>query len=433
MSTVNVVDNTLQCSHGDVTTVIKLEDILCVSSNPSSHNVLFFCAEGDPKDDPERVRLKKIELESLPTELVPLQASVPTHLNKETAVHVVISTGSGTGKAKTVYQNAIQPFLTHLGVEYSVHETEDPETIPHLARTHFLEQAHRGIPQTVILLSGDGGLVDILDVFYRSNTTVKVPPNLVLIPCGTGNAMASSIGLRSGPVPGLSTLMRGSPSPVPVFAAEFSPGSQLVADEGRLLVPIDQSNETMSHTLWGAVVASWGLHAALVADSDTAEYRKFGVERFKMAANELLYPSDGAPCHRFTGKITMTTSKTPEQTHQLEEPEHMYAVATLVPRLEKEFLISPGLEPLSGQMKFIRFGPMSPEDAMQLMTLAYQGGQHVQQSTVTYADIERLRIDFQEDEARWRRVCIDGKIVVVEKDGWVELRKEPRRSLNLIH
>jgi diacylglycerol kinase family enzyme len=206
----------------------------------------------------------------------------------------------------------------------------------------------------------------------------------------------------------------------------------VVTDEGRSLVPLDQSNGVGSNTLWGAVVASWGLHAALVADSDTAEYRKFGVDRFKMAANELLYPSDGTPSHRFQGKITMSTTDSPDEAYQLEELEHMYALATLVPRLEKEFLISPDSEPLSGQMKFIRFGPMSPEDGMQLMSLAYQGGKHVREPTVTYADVEVLRIDFQEEEDRWRRVCIDGKIVVVPKDGWIELHKEPRRLLNLI-
>lgn len=55
------------------------------------------------------------------------------------------------------------------------------------------------------------------------------------------------------------------------------------------------------------------------------------------------------------------------------------------------------------------------------------------EDTVTYADTEQVRIDFQEDEERWRRVCIDGKIVAVEKDGWVEIRKEPSRLLNLIN
>jgi hypothetical protein len=43
---------------------------------------------------------------------------------------------------------------------------------------------------------------------------------LAEIPCGTGNAMANSIGLRSGPVPGLSTLLRGSLSSLPRSSVE---------------------------------------------------------------------------------------------------------------------------------------------------------------------------------------------------------------------
>jgi diacylglycerol kinase family enzyme len=424
---VEIVNNTLRHSDAGVESSIALGDILCVLSS-SRHSVLFFHSESDV---PERVYVKKIDIKSVPPELSPFVANIPNHLRQEneTAIQVVISTGSGTGKAKTIYQDAVQPLLTYLGIiNPEVYETESTQTIIDLARSNFLERAHKGVPQTIILLSGDGGLVDILDVFYKSKRTISVPPSLALIPCGTGNAMASSIGLRSGPLPGLSTLLQGSAAPIPVFAARFSPGSRLVIDEGRQRAPIDIDDNP---TLYGAVVASWGLHAALVADSDTAEYRKFGVDRFKMAANELLYPSDGTPSHRFKGKITITTSG--NETQAVEELEHMYALATLVPRLEKEFLISPDSVPLSGQMKLIRFGPMSPEEAMHLMTLAYQGGQHVLESTVTYVDIDEVRIDFQEDEEKWRRVCIDGKIVAVERDGWVELRKEPSRLLNLIH
>jgi diacylglycerol kinase family enzyme len=431
-----IVNDTLKYSDAGVEGSVDFGDIFCVLSvSTSRHSVLFFHSESDGPE-PERVYLKKIDIRSLPTELSTFVTIIPSHLRQDnkTAIQVVISTGSGTGKAKTIYQDAVQPLFTYLGITNpEVYETESTQTITDLARSNFLERAHNGVPQTIILLSGDGGLVDILDVFYKSKRTISVPPNLVLIPCGTGNAMASSIGLRSGPLPGLSTLLQGSASPVPVFAAKFSPGSRLVIDEGRQRVPID-IDEVDRQTLYGAVVASWGLHAALVADSDTAEYRKFGVDRFKLAANELLYPSDGTPSHRFKGKITITTSDGTNETRQaVEELEHMYALATLVPRLEKEFLISPDSVPLSGQMKLVRFGPMSPEEAMHLMTLAYQGGQHVLESTVTYVDIEEVRIDFQEDEERWRRICIDGKIVAVERDGWVELHKELSRLLNLIH
>jgi diacylglycerol kinase family enzyme len=436
---VDIIGNTLKyTSHAGAECSIDFNDILCVLSNPGpTYNVLFF--QKSEQEDPisEDFVLKKINIESLPAALSPFISTIPSHLRHEDEppiIQVVVSTGSGTGKAKTVFQNAIRPFLTYIGLEkFEIHETNSAQTIIELTQSNLLERAHNGVPQTIILLSGDGGLIDILEGFYKSKRTIGVSPNLALIPCGTGNAMASSIGLRSGPERGLSTLLRGNPSPIPVFAAKLSPGSRIVIDEGRQRADIDGD---VDHTLYGAVVASWGLHAALVADSDTFEYRKFGSDRFKMAANELLHPSDGTASHQFKGKITVTTSDGPNEARREEEIgelEHMYVLATLVPRLEKDFLISPDSVPLSGQMRLIRFGPMSAESAMDLMTLAYQGGRHVTEDTVTYTDIERLRIDFQEDEERWRRVCIDGKIVAVERDGWVEICKEPGRLLNLIN
>jgi hypothetical protein len=83
-------------------------------------------------------------------------------------------------------------------------------------------------------------------------------------------------------------------------------------------------------------------------------------------------------------------------------------------------------------MRFLRFGPLSGDEAMRLMMLAYQGGKHIEDELVTYEEIERLRIDFREDLERWRRVCIDGKIVAVGQGGWMELAKEPRHLLNIL-
>ncbi|CAL5866643.1 uncharacterized protein PFLUO_LOCUS852 [Penicillium psychrofluorescens] len=396
---------------------IAREDILGIlPTGDLAYRVLFF--------DSDHTRLKTVDIPTLPSELSSLLVTdLPAHLQHD-LLQVVISTRSGTGTAAAVFSDLVQPFLASLGRDYEVYETETENTIPELARTKFLERACQGIAQTIVLLTGDGGLVDLVDVFYKSDRTVSVPPTIALIPCGTGNAMASSIGFRSGPMSGLPALLRGQPSSLPVFAAQFSPGSRLVIDEGRDRARIDDSH------LYGAVVASWGFHAALVADSDTAEYRAFGAQRFQMAAQELLYPSDGSVPHAFRGRITLTTPKGGQEA--LPDPEHMYVLATLVPRLEKEFLISPDSEALSGQMKLIRFGPLSADQAMSLMTRAYQGGQHVQDDTVTYAEVEGLRIDFQEDEERWRRVCIDGKIVAVEQNGWMAVRKESRGMLEVL-
>ncbi|KAJ5152833.1 uncharacterized protein N7482_009311 [Penicillium canariense] len=437
--TVDVVEGTLRWTDtSENARRVDLGDIVGVVRNPDQSpgfRVLFLESAQDEGEGSGTPRLSKVDTVYLPAALSPLLVDVPSHLQRGEPVQVVISARSGTGTAKAVFQATVEPFLRHLALEYRIFETQSAQTILELSRSRFLENACAGIPQTILLLSGDGGLVDIVDVFYKSTETVQVAPNICLIPCGTGNAMASSIGLRSGPASGLATFLWGQPSPVPIFAASFSAGSQLVLDEGRQRGPIDIKSDAPYPTIYGAVVASWGLHAALVADSDTAEYRKFGSERFKIAAKELLHPSDGTAPHHFQGRITLTTANSQTGLHDqeiIEENEHMYVLATLVPRLEKEFLISPDSEPLGGQMRFLRFGPLSAEEATRLVMLAYQEGQHVHEDVVTYQEIERLRIDFNEDLERWRRVCVDGKIVAVGKGGWMELCKEPRRLLNII-
>jgi hypothetical protein len=59
---------------------------------------------------------------------------------------------------------------------------------------------------------------------------------------------------------------------------------------------------------------------------------------------------------------------------------------------------------------------------MKIMTGAYQGGKHVEDPRVGYETIDGLRIEFDEQDARWRRICVDGKIVRVEQGGWVVVR-----------
>jgi hypothetical protein len=165
------------------------------------------------------------------------------------------------------------------------------------------------------------------------------------------------------------------------------------------------------------------MHASLVGDSDTTEYRKHGVERFKMAAKEALYPADGSPPHPYKGKISILQNGV--QWIALPEEEHMYVLATMVSHLEQPFCISPATKPLDGSMHLVYFGPRSGDEIMGIMGKAYQGGLHVEEEDVRYESIDGLRIEFEgrEDDGRWRRICVDGKIVRVEENGWVEVRR----------
>jgi diacylglycerol kinase family enzyme len=170
-------------------------------------------------------------------------------------------------------------------------------------------------------------------------------------------------------------------------------------------------------------VASYGLHATLVADSDTTEYRKHGDKRFRLVANDLLNPPDGGNPHAYKAQVTLL--KAGGETVVVERKEHGYILSSLVSNLEKTFTISPSSTPLDGQLRVVHFGPCSGEATMDIMKGAYDGGKHIGMEGVGYDSVEGLRIEFLENDEdwKWRRCCVDGLIVGVEKGGWMEVRR----------
>ncbi|KAI1988288.1 hypothetical protein LOZ53_003778 [Ophidiomyces ophidiicola] len=410
----------------------------------SQISILFIEQSASDNSD---IRLKCLEVRGLQDALWHRTMTVlPPYLrippSNTSNIHVVVSTHSGTHGALRFFDNALRPLLSKMGIEgYQHYETQSAETIIELSRAIFLPKAQAGVRQTIILLSGDGGLVDIIKVLsgmgHSSNCDmgVFVAPYVSLIPMGTGNATANSTGLAGDATWGLSTLLHGRPQRLPLFRVSLSPGSAYVIDEGRRKKPILESTETNGAAeVYGAVVVSWGMHASLVAESDTTEYRKFGAERFQMAAKELLYPSDGSQTHQYQGGLTLIKKGLPgaEGVVAVDRMKHMYVLVTLMSQLEKGFTISPSSTPLDGQLRVVHFGPLDPDVAMGLMMKAYDGGKHVNDNLVGYEAVEGVRIEFQEEDDKWRRVCVDGKILVIEKGGWLEVRASSENLLDLI-
>ncbi|KAL1609924.1 hypothetical protein SLS60_001589 [Paraconiothyrium brasiliense] len=367
--------------------------------------------------------------------------SIRPHDTSDEETHIIISSGSGIGKAEVFYRQAVKPILETLWPEghtnFLTHRTVSASTIQELTNDIFFPTANAGITLRIILLTGDGGIVDLVNGFLSQppSSSYKAP-QVVLLPLGTANALYHSINVSN---PNQSTWglralcfnasQEAQRKPLPTFTTSFSPGARLLTNEARDEEALPQDSKSGRPILHGAVVASWAMHASLVADSDTAEYRKFGIDRFNMAAKEALYPVDGSAPHPYHASISVLHGSdwTP-----IPEKEHMYVLATMVSNLEKLFCISPRSEPLDGKMWLVHFGPTSGDEAMRVMGLAYQGGKHVEDPMVRYEEIDGLRIEFREKEDRWRRVCVDGKIVRVEENGWVEIRKEEKFVLDVV-
>jgi hypothetical protein len=86
-------------------------------------------------------------------------------------IHVVISTKSGAEKALDFYETVLEPLLSAVGLdekkEYNVLKTESHESITRFVESRLEGRAAKGIQQTVMLLAGDGGVVDLVNGLLR--------------------------------------------------------------------------------------------------------------------------------------------------------------------------------------------------------------------------------------------------------------------------
>ena len=441
--------------HEDETILFKDVIIALPAASPGGsskleYDILSVEAAGHKEDGTQEKEgnhfvFKSIRARGIPDSFLEKYAlsAIPRHLSncmgsaEHQVLHVVVSIKSGVCEAKSYFEEIVLGVLARLGFsekDYKVYYTTSDRCISDFASRDIFTRANDGIAQTILLLSGDGGIIDIINgLFERPQSDQFVKPTVGLLVLGTGNALANSSGLNNDSTKGLSTFLRGTPQSVPTFVTRFSPGSVFLTDEARKTKPLRMETDNVG-VVHGAVVTSWALHASLVADSDTAEYRKFGGQRFSMAAGELLDPSDGLQSHSYKGQITTfkLDENGTEHSTVWNRKDHMYILTTLVSNLEATLKISPQSKPLDGQLRLVHFEPLPSPSVKRIFGLAFNGGLHVEEETVGYEPIEGLRIDFEEPDARWRRICVDGKIVRVGEGGWVEVRKEPRDVLDLV-
>ncbi|KAG8667118.1 hypothetical protein FPOAC2_12271 [Fusarium poae] len=408
------------------------------SAESPSHYLLFLLKE-DQGNKEHPCSLSILKTNEIPSELRSITlAELPPHLKHDSAnergitnqVDVVVSVKSGVGQALRVWQDVLKPLWESFTgdsekQQYRLIQTDSAETVPDYAR-HLWASEERSKTKTVVLLSGDGGVVDLLNG-SDGDKVPRIPPTIALLPLGTGNALFHSthkpLYTESGPSPltlGLRTIFQGVGVNLPVFRASFSPGSRIVKFTGKVTPANDpnqmKKEETSITHLQGAIVASYGFHASIVYESDTPEYRVHGDKRFGMVAAELLKES-----HPYAAKVSIRRhgSATFED---IPREEHAYVLAVLVSNLERTFTISPSTRPLQSQLRLVHFGPIGGDRTMDVMMKAYNGGKHIGMDwpdgeRVGYDEVDEVKISVLESDERWRKVCIDGTIVEIPKGG----------------
>lgn len=377
---------------------------------------------------PENGKIKKIVLESpLSPRTVPSSLSdhvisrnlLPHHIDPNFLDIVVLdSVKSGKGRPKdpeqNLYTSVLVPLLNALKLEHQYVETKSAFSIHEFGAAITSNKKDL----TVLILSGDTSIHEFVNLFSWKRTV-----HVGLVPMGSGNALALELGIET-PTEGILRFFSSKSTKLsfPLYKAVFLEGS----------VGID--GLSVREMLF-FVVFSWGLHAAIVGDSDTPEKRKLGNDRFKAAAMENI--------EDFLQSYRGTVSET-----SLEN--HAYFLIGLVKSLEKGFVISPRSDLVNGNAYLLDIpffegvtGTIAEKNQFLVDVLGkvYDGSKHIEENFVVYKKILEkneliLRID--EEEERKRRVCIDGRIVIVgskEGDGeqWVKIEKSYREGLYLIY
>ncbi|GME78992.1 unnamed protein product [Ambrosiozyma monospora] len=365
----------------------------------------------------EQFPAKTSHTNNSPTLLSIHKTSLPTYLtNSEITVIDSIKSGNRIS-TKSVYKQLLSPLFKLLDVKHTYLETRSQHTIKEFGSTistttTTTESGKNG--HLIIFISGDTSISEFINGIPDIHPDIFILP----IPQGTGNALSQSLNIQT-PIDSIKALLTtAKPHKFQLYNALFTQPSYVLHSDER-------ESETVT-SLKFFVVGSWCLHSTLVGESDTPELRKFGRDRFRMAANQLLSTNP-----EFKGGISKiervdnvndndndNDGDFKETNVLFEDGQSLsYFVLAGVPKFEKTFEISPLSDPKSESLYLVYFRHLDAADTMEIMKQAYDKGAHVKNKDVSYVEIKKtdqVVLSIADDmERRLSKVCLDGTIVEV--------------------
>eukprot|EP01064_Diplonema_japonicum_P039183 TRINITY_DN9766_c1_g2_i2.p1 TRINITY_DN9766_c1_g2~~TRINITY_DN9766_c1_g2_i2.p1 ORF type:complete len:341 (+),score=75.13 TRINITY_DN9766_c1_g2_i2:48-1025(+) len=201
----------------------------------------------------------------------------------------IVNPKSGTGKSLETWAT-VEEYLKKYGINYEVHITQRPAHATEIAKE---------IPDdktvTVCTIGGDGILHEVVNGLHQAD----LHPTIAIIPSGTGNGLAATLGITSLHC-ALYTLLKGAPIPYDLF--------KLTQPN-----PCDRSTGVQTTTEQTERVGFLHLTYGIIADIDfESEWlRMLGAARFPITAvNKIMWLSG------YRAKVKMTLA--PEGTNTTE-------------------------------------------------------------------------------------------------------------------
>lgn len=366
-------------------------------------NTVKFIAEPYKKvvcirDEESQFKLDIFPLESAQTEKVKI-INIENSILKESRNLIIDSIGSGTGRfsSHNVYRQVIKPLFEEFGLHYDYIMTKHENSIKDIASS-----VERKLDLNVIFLSGDTSINEFINNLAPTDKNLKL--TILPIPCGTGNSLSFSLGIESK-LASVERLFYSNEAPLFMYQAELPTRSKFFRQG---------SEVEINRPLQFLVVVSWAFHAAIVADSDTEEMRKHGIERFKMAAIKNLEQK------------TIYEGDTKVNSELIQGP-YAYWLLTPATKFEPTFEILPKGSIRENSLYLVAVEAPYVDSLMEIMYEVYDKGNHVNDKRVIYRKIDQDSEVILQMRSAPKRICLDGDVIYLP-DETCQIRVTPRAN-----
>ncbi|ORX90341.1 hypothetical protein K493DRAFT_318044 [Basidiobolus meristosporus CBS 931.73] len=195
----------------------------CIRNAPSTRFTIFGFGKDNRKAVPDTwtftcssVKEAEILVEKIRDFLQPSEARKGAIRN----ILLLLNPASGTKRALSIYEKIVLPMLEMAGVQHTLIKTERPLHAKEIAETYDYKQY-----DAAATISGDGLLHEFLNgVLARDDWKEARTTPIGIIPAGSGNALAMSVGT---PSPELSTvnMITGSTRPFDIMVTKLADDS----------------------------------------------------------------------------------------------------------------------------------------------------------------------------------------------------------------
>ncbi|KAF9327708.1 hypothetical protein BG006_009025 [Podila minutissima] len=341
------------------------------------------------------------------------------------------------GHAQDYFLTNIKPILTDLvqslttTITSFAHDASNNSILPSSATLQ------------VMVLGGDGTVHEIVNGVLRgvegtpfASEQFRPRIEFALIPMGTGNAIATSLGI-TGVQDALDRFLAGRAVPLRVMTVSTRfKDANAVSDSSN---NSNNNNKGWVPRVYTVVVNSFGLHCATVYDSDA--FRHLGNERFRMAAMKNV-----ENLKQYKGQISIygdvqtydRTAKSLAAISSLDatKPTTVLPGPFTYMLLTKQAFLEPGFRPtpLAGTsdewMDLLAVQNVGQAEIMAMFD-GTSTGEHIGLETVEYLKVKALELETPEKG----RLCIDGEFMDTEAgaEGAVRIEMEEKKDVQLFY